>query len=165
MVQGAKYREKWTLDAWNTEFKWGSSDFEQADRFLLSQMIKIPPEIFNIPVEALRCVGFTKLYEAGRIVRVVEGEGGGGLPDSQAMFNPIDDLDQICGDLDERDAAMQSDGMDICVQVHWTNDTVLRLMVLPSDRISVVKAMIHEITGIQIFVISCICIALNVEAT
>jgi hypothetical protein len=148
MVQDGTYREKWTLDAWEKAFaEIGTS--KEADEFLLKQSIKVTMDLINIPVEALRCVGFTKLYEAGRIDGVTEGEGGGGLTDSQEFNDRHDTNYPDLSDLDENVAPMEAKGMHIYVKLSWTEDTVERLEFLPSDRIWDVKTKIHELQGIS----------------
>jgi hypothetical protein len=149
MVQAGKYRERWTLDAWNKAFvDIGTS--KQADNFLLEQGIKVKRDLDNIPVEALRCVGFTKLYEAGRVDEVTEGEGGGGRVDSQELTIRHNNLYPGLNDPDDNVAPTEANGMHIFLKLDWDDDPV-QLQVLPSDRISDVKAKIFGLHGTVTF--------------
>jgi hypothetical protein len=56
---------KWTLDAWNNAFDWNKGHPEEAADFLKSQ--GLAGDFGNLTAKALRCIGFTALYEAGRI--------------------------------------------------------------------------------------------------
>jgi hypothetical protein len=63
----------WTLDEWDRAFDWGDALPKEAAAFLRSQGLQGNFE--NLSSDVLRCVGFTKLYETGRIGPPIMGGG------------------------------------------------------------------------------------------
>jgi hypothetical protein len=74
-AQQAKPREFWTLDAWDRAIDWDYAHPDVAAAFLESQ--GITGDFGNLPAKALRGMGFTTLYETGRIIAMAESRGEG----------------------------------------------------------------------------------------
>jgi hypothetical protein len=139
MVQNGISRKKWTLDGWNAAFDWGTRTSKDAEVFLLDQGINLSADLADIPVEALRCVGVTYPYEAGRIPRAIKGGAGGGLSGNHKIFRGIEELN-----LNDRNSAMETSGMHIYVQ---GEHTIHKLKVVAGDFIWLVKCKISAETG------------------
>jgi hypothetical protein len=99
-VQAGKPREFWTLDEWDRAFDWDHGRPDAAAAFLRSQYINV--DLSYLTTRALRGVGFTALYEAGRIKGVTVGEGPRGVPDTTAISYYMTTLNRHTLSLEER---------------------------------------------------------------
>jgi hypothetical protein len=89
-LQEGKPREFWTLDEWDRAFDWDHGRPDEAAAFLRSQYINL--DLSYLTTRALRGVGFTALYEAGRVKPMTEVEGPGGMPDTTAITYSINNV-------------------------------------------------------------------------
>jgi hypothetical protein len=99
-VQAEKPREFWTLDDWDRAFDWDHGRPDAAAAFLKSQYINV--DLSYLTTRALRGVGFTALYESGRIKGVTEGEGPRGMPATTAVSYSMGNLNRNPLSVEER---------------------------------------------------------------
>jgi hypothetical protein len=146
-------REKWSLDAWDRVFDWDHAHPKDAATFLLSQGIE--GNIKYLSTDALRCIGFTKLYETGRIELGNCGEGPPGVPDVNAVHSLVSDLKKHVKILKDRvDTLEKKDGVHTCtgsmkVFVKTLADLQATLEVRPCNTILAVKEKITDQTGVD----------------
>jgi hypothetical protein len=91
-VQAGKPRDFWTLDEWDRAFDWDHGRPDAAAAFLRSHCINV--DLSYLTTRALRGVGLTALYEAGRIKGVTEGEGPRGMPATTAISSSMNILNR-----------------------------------------------------------------------
>jgi hypothetical protein len=149
MVQVGNSRRKWTLDDWNAAFDWGNRTSKDAEAFLADEGITLNADLADVPVEAFRCVGFTYLYEAGRVTGANEGGAGRERLENQDYLGPgPTGLDRLTDfELNGRAAAMETESMQIFVK---RDLRVKELKVLAADAVWSVKILIHQETGISL---------------
>jgi hypothetical protein len=157
MAPSRSRQERWTLDAWDRALHWGEAHPKEAAAFLRSQGIEGNFE--NLATNALRCIGFTKLYETGRIEAAIWGEGVRGVRDSNVILNSLKSLEAQVESLKDkvdilgRKAGVQS--MEILVK--RLGGETIRLEVEPCDTILAVKEKIQANAGVLPHFLSCIC--------
>jgi hypothetical protein len=144
MALEVKPRVRWTLDAWNKAIDWARARPEEAATFLKYQGLEGYFE--NLTANALRAVGFTALYEAGRIDQST-GEGGGHAPESNDTSVSRMTVKALLEKLNERlEDLRRKMGMQIFVRN--LAGRKFTLQVQPSYTIGEIKNMMHNREGV-----------------
>ncbi len=143
------------MDAWDRALDWGGAHPKEAVAFLMSQGIK--GELGNRSTDVLRCVGFTRLYETGRVQAPMLGYGGGGAQD--ALFISVTHLNKMVkalkvrtNILEKKNGLFKSAGGQIVVEFILGRKK-LTLDLEPCDTILGVKGKIQAKEGVIFFLI------------
>jgi hypothetical protein len=144
-VQQGKARDTWTLDAWDRALDWDQAHPDEAAAFLESQ--GLTGDFENLTAKALRGVGFTKMYETGRIEPVAVGAGKGGISDIKTILNSIHGLTTKTNMLTERITNLERRSTQIFIK--HPNGETMPLDVKPCDTIYQLKCMIRDREGMQ----------------
>jgi hypothetical protein len=147
MAPSRSRRERWTLEAWDGAVNWGQAHPKEGAAFLRSQGLN--EKFGNLTTNALRCIGFTRLYETGRNEAEIVEEGVGAVPESNAILSSIKSLeaqvervkDKV--DILERKAGVQR--MEVLVKTLMGKN--IHLEVEPRDTILAVKKQIQDKEG------------------
>jgi hypothetical protein len=160
MAGDSQFREKWTLDAWDRAVDWRHANHHHAADFLVSQ--RLTGNYANLTADALRCIGFTELYETGRIGAPTSMGGVGGGPEEKAFLNYFTDfLSKLVKKLlarvdvlEGRNGPLTSAGSMQIIAKTLTGKGI-PLEVLPGNSIGTVKAKISYKEGAHIWFFTC----------
>jgi hypothetical protein len=142
------FREKLSLDAWDRVFDWDQVHPKDAATFLLSQGIE--GNIKYLSTDALRCIGFTKLYETGRLEPSKCGEGPKGVPDINLLFSSIFDLKMHVKTLKDRVEILERENGSMTIFVATlSRDQPYTLEVQPCNTITAVMVKWQDLRGVQ----------------
>jgi hypothetical protein len=156
-VKKGNFRDVWTLDAWDRALDWDQARPAEAAAFLEFQ--EINGDFRNLNAKVLRAVGFTALYEAGRIEPVISGERASQNPDTKEILDSIRYLEKEVHGLNRMAGVLKSEicalGVDSGLRIFVK--TLLGLIFIvkaePSDLVLKVKFLIKEWGGVKPVVI------------
>jgi hypothetical protein len=141
-------RERWTLDDWDRALSWGRAHPKESAAFLRSQGLNGNFE--NLTTNALRRIGFTKLYESGRIEPAIGGEGVAAVPENNAICSSIASLEAEVERLKDKVEILEGkagvESMEVFVNIVHGKDFCLE--VEPRDTIFAVKEKIQIKEGV-----------------
>jgi hypothetical protein len=139
-------REKWTLDAWNRAIDWDNAHPNQAAYFIRYQGLE--GDFVNLTSNALRCLGFTGLYETGRIEAPASVGGAAGELDKSPSSKSSKYGITLVKPLEDRVASLERKESMLIVVCYLTG-RFTPLKVQPSDTIKDIKEHIHYKEGVH----------------
>jgi hypothetical protein len=139
-----QYQDVWTFTAWNAAFDWANGTPAAAALFLETQ--KVTVDIEDMPVKALRALGWEALTEAQRIDDATGGAPGlGDQPDIAAILSTVNTFKAHVQKLEGRMGVVEKQNEEFAKSLEFSHQKTLDLQTALDDRNRLITKLTHDI--------------------
>jgi hypothetical protein len=144
----AQYQDRWTFTAWNAGFDWANGTPAAAASFLETQKVTVDFE--DMPVKALRALGWEALTEAQRIDDVTGGSPGlGDQPDIADIVSKLNTVIAHNQRLEGRMGVVEKQNEELAKSLEFSHQQTLDLKTALGDSTRLITKLNHDLIKLQ----------------